>query len=1194
MMRYKWIVALLGTSLTLTCLVIPTVWGQNARGTILGTVRDPSGASVPGTKVTVTNLGTNIAFNYETDETGNYYVPSLLPGRYRVGAEKAGFKKFIVAEVIVEVNQTARVDVNLEVGRAAETVEVQGASPLVQTDTATLGQVVTNRQVTELPLNGRDFTSLLRLNVGVGELQGGIITGIRLHGLNDSFRSVSVNGARPASVSFLVDGVNNNDPLFQGITVAPVIDAIQEFKLQNGLYSAEFGMGAAQVNVALKSGTNAFHGSLWDFVRNDAFQPRPVSHFLPRNTSGLVAKTPLKQNQFGFTAGGPVWIPHLYKGKDRTFFFGSYEGGRRRSGEIRLAQVPTDQEKRGDFSDWPVQLYNPLTGVPNPGGTPVVIRQPFPNNQIPTSMFAPQSANLLKFFPSPNLSCRLPCLNFQRAVSLPLDTDEFSARIDHNFRTADRLFGQFLFSNQDRPSPSIIPLSGTKITQHSRLFGLQWTHVFSPRTLNEARFGYNRLYYLNGFETAFGPINYWKEAGLKNLRDNAAYFALPAIVPGTQYSGIGNGGSVPFFNISNIYQWVENFTFTRGPHSMKAGADIRRNQNMNVNGFGGNGLLGFGGVYTARDPLVGQVAGGPDTGNGFADFLLGYASPAPGVPAFRFTAFDQSFSRLRNTDFMFFFQDDFRVNPQLTLNLGLRWELHTPYHDKSGAGSIFDFSFPGGRRLFIDKAFTDLANNPIFAACCAQDTLIDTDLRDWAPRIGLAWRPRKSTNKFVLRAGYGIFYDILHNFYPTQSVAQNVSFLSPVLPTPTGSESQPPIDIRNMFPAPFSIAQRQFPPPYCQAPSREVVDPQTGVITAVLNQCFGAQSQLPDNKTPYLQQWGLNLEYEVRPNLMLEVGYQGSHGLREPIQWIFNQALLPPEVGNANNSATFRSQCLPGPCSPIQDRVRYKNFIRNAFANAYILQSKYHAVTVKADKRFSHGLQMLGSYTWSHAMDQFSETQAVGGSVSSIAPYAHRWDLEWGSANFDQTHRLVVNWLYELPFGRGKALLNRNGWVDRVVGGWQVNGILTLSSGTPFTVGCFCGDRSQTGNIFNTQRMNITGDPRLAKSDRTIFRQFDASPSKWVIAPLGTLGTSGRNTLRSTSQRAADFSIFKNNRLTERANLQFRAEIFNLFSSQVYFPLFPVNNAFSPDFGSLVPRVGGDSGNLFNPRIIQLALKLTF
>jgi hypothetical protein len=1157
---------------------------QTSAGAIVGVVRDASGAAVPGARITTTNQGTNVSHPFVTDDTGNYYISALLPGRYRVDAEKKGFKKVTVPNVEVAVNQTVRVDLQLPVGDTSESVSVVAETPLVQADQATIGQVINNQAVSELPLNGRDYTTLLRLNTGVTEVQGGITAAatIRRHGLNDAFRNVSVNGARPASVSYMVDGISVNEPLFQTPSIIPPIDVIQEFKLQNSLYSAEFGMGAAQVSVALKSGTNGLHGALWEFLRNDALQPsNPRFHTNP----------PLKQNQFGVAVGGPILIPKIYDGKDRTFFFFSYQGGRRRTGSFGQGQVPTAQERSGDFSDWPTQLYNPLTTVVNPGGS--VTRAPFPNNQIPTTMIASQSNNLLKYFPAPTSSCALPCNNFTRSITTPTDTDGYSGRIDENLGNSDRLFGQIMQYDEHAPLPSLIPLSGNDVRQHAWFAEINWAHIFSPRTINEAKVGFTRFYFLQGYETAFGSTNYWKDAGLKNLRDDPAYYALPLISLGTQYNGIGFGGTAPFFNVSNIFSFVDALSLTRGRHSIKVGFDIRRNQNFNQSGGQGNGQLTFLGAYTAANPLIAQAAGKPGTGNGFADYLLGYLNNA-GATATQFRAFDSASSRLRNTDYMLYYQHDIRATSRLTLNLGLRWELHTPFQDQTKGGSVFDFSTPGGRVLFRDQAYTQLVNNPILAACCASDNLINTDYKDFAPRVGLAWRPL-NTNRFVVRAGYGIFSDVYQNYYQAGSISQNIPFLSPTLPLPTGAEVAPPLDIRNLFPAPYSIAQRQFPPPFCQAPSSNVVDPVTGVTTQVRNYCPAAQTQLPDNRTPYIQQWGLNLQFEPRQNLLLEVGYQGSHALREPIQWIFNQAFLPSSPGNPNNSATYRSTCpagtYPSTCSPVEDRVPYGNFAGNAFANANILQSHYNAMTLKAEQRFKGGVQVLASFTWSRSIDQFSEIQNVAGAVSSIAQYSHNFNLERGVSNFDQTRRTVLSWLWELPFGKGQAMLNRGGFTNSVLGGWQVNGIVMLADGTPFTVGCACGDRSQTGNIFNTERMNVTGNPLPSGFNRTYEREFDTSV--FATPALGTLGNSGRNILRSTGQRALDMSFFKNFSLWEKSTLQFRAEIFNLPSSHFYSPLFPVTTPTATNFGSLIP-VGGDHGNLFNPRIIQFGLKLLF
>src|ERR1700722_13818731 len=351
---------------------------QTSAGALVGLVRDPAGAAIPQAAVVVTNTQTSVSSRIDTDSAGNYIVPSVAPGIYSIACEHPGFKRITIEPVTVSVNQTVRVDLSLPVGDASESVTVQEYTSLVQADNATIGQVVTTRQLTELPLNGRDFRNLLSLNPGVTQPHDGIVTSasIRLNGFNDSFRLVSINGARPSSVSYLVDGVSMNEPLFQFPSQVPPIESVDEFKLQNALYSAEFGTGVGQVSIAMKSGTNEVHGSLWEFIRNDALQK-----FQPR----FHTKTPLKQNQFGFVTGGPVFLPKLYDGRNRTFFFVSYNGGRRATGSYGVTQMPTAAERQGNFPTWPTQLFDPLSGVLTPGASLPVAKTPFSGNQIPAS-----------------------------------------------------------------------------------------------------------------------------------------------------------------------------------------------------------------------------------------------------------------------------------------------------------------------------------------------------------------------------------------------------------------------------------------------------------------------------------------------------------------------------------------------------------------------------------------------------------------------------------------------------------------------------------------------------------------------------------------------------------------------------------------------------------------------------------------
>src|SRR6266568_546491 len=373
-------------SLLAFALMGGSAFAQTSAGALVGLVRDPAAAAIPRAAVTVTNTQTSVSSRIETDSAGNYIVPSVAPGIYSITCEHPGFKRVTIEPVTVSVNQTVRVDLNLPVGDTSQSITVQEYSSLVQADNATIGQVVTRRQLTELPLNGRDFRNLLSLNPGVTQPHDGIATAssIRRQGFNDSIRLVSINGARPSSVSYLVDGVSMNEPLFQFPSQVPPIESVGEFKLQNALYSAEFGTGVGQVSIAMKSGTNEIHGSLWDFLRNDALQK-----FQPR----FHTKTPLKQNQFGFVTGGPVFLPKLYDGRNRSFFFVSYNGGRRATGSYGVTQMPTAAERKGDFSAWPTQLFDPLSAVLTPGASVPVAKTPFPGNQIPLDRFAPQSAN---------------------------------------------------------------------------------------------------------------------------------------------------------------------------------------------------------------------------------------------------------------------------------------------------------------------------------------------------------------------------------------------------------------------------------------------------------------------------------------------------------------------------------------------------------------------------------------------------------------------------------------------------------------------------------------------------------------------------------------------------------------------------------------------------------------------------------
>lgn len=449
---------LAGIFLFSLALAVTPLRAQNAQGTILGHVQDSSGASVPTAKVTVANEGTGITNTYVTGESGDFVVPNLIPGSYAITVEAPGFKAATSRGLVLQVDHTLRQDFVLEIGQVNQEVTVTATSQMVQTDNATVGEVVEDHFMQALPLNGRDFLTMIAINAGVAQPSGGNQTGNLFYqkGLDDSWRSASVNGARPTSIYFMLDGVTNTDYFFDKAIIIPAEDAIEEFKLMNGMYSAEYGMASAQVNVAIKSGTNQLHGSAYDFLRNDVFDPtNPLTTALNKqNGTSLPTKTPFKQNQFGFTLGGPVRLP-MYNGKDRTFWFASYEGGRRREGTPPTSMMlPTNAELKGDFSDWPDLIYDPVTSgsVPatpdNPAG-----RVPFTNNSILPGEMNGIGQKLAAYFPAANVSCQMPCANFVATVTNPTTTDIVTSRLDHQLSTNDRLSGTFNLSRiiQDYP-----------------------------------------------------------------------------------------------------------------------------------------------------------------------------------------------------------------------------------------------------------------------------------------------------------------------------------------------------------------------------------------------------------------------------------------------------------------------------------------------------------------------------------------------------------------------------------------------------------------------------------------------------------------------------------------------------------------------------------------------------------------------
>lgn len=1189
---------------------------QNERGSILGRVADNTGAAIAGAKVTIRNVNTGISNTFLTTSTGDYVVVNLIPGTYDVSVENTGFHGAQAKGLVLQVDQTLRQNFSLQVGTVEQQVEVSASAQMLQSDNATVGGVITEKQIQSLPISGRDFTNLLATNAGVTQASGGIqATIFDPHGLNTQFTMVSVDGARPSSISYIIDGVTDTDLFFSRPTNIPPADTIQEFKLQNGLYSAQYGFGAGQVNVAIKSGTNQFHGGIYDFVQNSAFQPKnPVNVFFINNVKGFngLANPPRKQNQFGLQLGGPVWIPKLYDGKNKTFWFVSYEGGRlRQTTAAAQAQVPTAQERQGDFSDWPFPIYDPATsGSLAPTATDPSGRTQFAGNKIPSGRISSQGLALMNLlYPAPNITCALPCLNFVGSATHPLNTDVLTARFDHRLTDRDQLSFTGNAGRLHESTLSILPLLGTSDVVHDYLYGVQYQRNFTNNMVGIFNAGFNRENYNNGALGVYDS-SLRSKLGFSNVPNPPGFFGIPTVsLSSLQYSAPVQGNNANH-ETDNIYQYSGNVSWVRGAHTFNIGSEFRRIQLQDFSGFSTFGTLSFTGAFTAADPTQAGKSSTATNGNSAADLLLGFPK-AVGAPSPLKVPIN-----LRGTDMGFYFQDDWRLTPRLTLNLGMRYEIPASLHALDNSGSVITFA-NGGGVAWADQNFVNTygTSNPTAKAtyfqCCVSNKLVSGRINNFLPRVGFAFRPFAS-DRFVIRGGYGMYDDIYMRFYDESNFANNLLYVFKRDPfyatTPvSGSESASPFALNTLFRPPITIAPNSldFTPGW-----------QNG----------GFQSEWPNNKPPYIQQWSLDTQYALTEDLLLDLGYVGSRSRHEPIQYFFNDATLPttPDQlanGSICNSLIDASQATGAfaGCTatgsafqPIDTRMPFPNLGPGSYANANILYSTYNALQLRVEQRTRYGLNLRANYTWSKALDINSEiaTFSNGSGGSNEIQDTHNIRGDYGPADYDQPHRAVFSYVYDFPVGKGKKFsLGPGNWI---LGNWQTSGIVTLASGVPFSV--FCCARGLhtdlTGDPFGDRlRANLVPGQDPHGTPQTLRDWFNEAA--FAVPANGTLGNTGRNFLRAPMYRRGDVSFLKNLPIGERHNLQYRLDIFNIFSSWHSVQRVPVHvfsTTPSAQFGAIIPRPVPDKNGviaatdtsrlgeqiLWTPRIIQMALRYTF
>ena len=1179
---------------------------QSAEGTILGHITDPSGAALGNAEVVITNIDTNIKFTAKSNSFGDYQFVNITPGHYNIAVADAGFKSAQAKSVQLDVQATLRQNFTLQLGESTESVTVSADAQMIQADNATQGSVIESKAIEALPISGRDFTNLLKLQGGATQVQGSSQLYWAQHGLNNDFNSVSINGARTESISYLVDGITDNDQYFSTANNIPNSEAIAQFKVQNGLSSPEFGQGSAQVNVAIKNGGNVYHGSAYDYFRDNMFQPRNPYYAYQKNVEGLNVSTdkqPLKQHQYGFSLSGPISVPMLYKGTDRTFFFYSYEIGRRRTSTQSTALVPSTAERSGDFSDWKdengnlVPLYDPSTQT---GSLPST-RQAFANNKITSQSTI--SKNFLALFPTPNApkanmaACvsASGCVNYIATVSQPYDTNNHTFRVDEKLTEKDLLYLTGILGEQSNHNASIMPLTGEIKYQHNRLLAFNWQRIVTPNLVNEARVGYNWQFWQNGSDAA--GTDWGTKLGFANEITNPALFTVPTLsLGGFKTFGNGNAG---WNQKENIYQFVDNLKYMHGRHTFTLGADIRRYMLNMTDSYSSEGSLGFNGVYTGIDPAnVSNGYGKTGAGSSVADFLLGDPINLSGPVPYASDLFS-----VRGTAWNFFAADDIHVTPKLTINLGLRYEIPPSFHSIDGSGITADLS-GDGQFQWASKSNYNLMKTvgatSTWMGYTDNDKLTQSNHANLAPRVGFAWRPL-ATDKFVIRGGYGLFYDLQNQWYSLTTYDSILSYLNTgsYPTTSTGYTSAAPYKLDTLWQSSSTDYS------YFQNPSWQT----------------GPQINWPKNKSSYNQQWSIGGQYALTQTTLLDISYIGTHALHQPGYWYYNAGTMPAVDDACNHyrdaaEVPASSTCLTNSnFVPVDQRTPWKNIRSNAYALANIFSARYNALQVRLNQRTHQGLNYQVNYTWSRTLDESSAINNIANSVLTLQNN-HCAKCDWGPSSSDQTHRLVASGSWQLPVGHGRHYsVGKMG--DYVVGGWDFTGIYTIASGQPITV-MNTGDSTlgQDGVRGDLRRPNTTGDPHgttfpsdtkfyVANFKDPIYHLFN--PTAYTVGAGNTYGNTTRNSIRGPWFQRGDVSFGKNFPLYKEHNLNYKFEIFNVFSPWRSNGEIDTQNTLwdraagsvvSLDYDSNSKPYGeafqGGTRHLWNPRIIQMSLKYSF
>ncbi len=1225
-------------------------------GSITGTVTDTSGAVVSGAKVTITNEGTGATLSTTTGGDGIFDFSPVRIGSYKLEASASGFKTVVQAHVVVDVSARVQENFKLQPGAVTETVEVTGAAPVLQSQDASVGQVVSQRSVNDLPLNGRNFTFLAQLAAGVNTPE----SDTRGNAASGAF---TANGNRPAQNNYMLDGIDNNSDTVDflngtNFVVLPPVDAIQEFKVQTSDFSAEYGRsGAAVLNATIKSGTNQFHGDVWEFFRNDKLDA--PDYF---EDAGGVPKGELRQNQFGGTLGGPVI-------KNKVFFFGDYEGLRRIQGTILTGSVPTVAERNSgytNFSDLITGQSGTLTDqlgrtmpygtILDPATTRVVtagatdpvsgivaaasgyVRDPFGTcgpststftlagcglNMIPAGRLDPNAIKLLNLYPGPTNGSLFS--NFANSPKLDEHSDAFDTRLDLNFNDANQLFYRFSYKNDPQFIPGIfggIADGGafqqgpqTAVAQQS---ALAYTHVFSPTLVNVARAGLNYLNTTRESPVA-GDLGLPAQFGIQDIPQVAKNGGLPAFgINGL--STLGSNSFLPSDEVSSTFQLTDDLTKIYGKHTFKMGFEWQHVKFSTLQPSWSHGEFDYDGDFTE---IPSGLSSSDEGSTGRASFLL---TPIPSIPGG--VPYDVGGSTNIYASNIFltdngknyygtYINDDWKVTPKLTVNLGLRWDFFTLVYEHHGAQANF---VPGGAPtntpMYILPGGTNPANlSASFTNLLAADGiglditnkygkgLGNSQKANFAPRLGFAYQV---TPKLVARGGWGMFYNGFENRGYSPNLGENYPFQFDF-------EFTPPNDgTPHTFPGCTTAGPggtATFETGFSCTPLQPTLVQANGLALRGIQ--FNYQ-------TPYTMSGNFTLQYQLTPTVTVQAAYVSS--LARHLESFpgsnLPTAILPTNLPLTNGSGPNGTSACPPPMAypdagcafpASQGGIPFPDFGENNSYAATIGNSYYNGLQTRAEKRFSSGLDFLATYTWSQARTDAGDLLNGGSLQGFRAPNVPGVGIhyDYGLADFDIRNVFHLSGEYELPFGKGKQFLSGGGTADKVFGGWSINTAVVLEGGQPITLSCPSGTSTGSG----CYDFVVAGQPldRGVHIDSNGVVSFFGNPKAFsqptpctaLPCPLSTLGGPPSQLAGPTFKRM-DFSTFKNMQLNERFRLQFRAEFFNIFNHPNFnAPGFGGNGVVAVSgSGNFTSSTFGEMGSTrdapYDPRQIQFALKLYF